>query len=85
MRTLAAIWQNFRDTLIPPTAPPIQFHEMRNAYYAGAAAMHHLSMQAVESEDDAACLRNMDALYAELKAFEAEVRARTEAVSKGTA
>lgn len=37
--TIAAHWAAFEALVISPTAPQIQRHEMRLAFYAGAAAV----------------------------------------------
>jgi hypothetical protein len=75
MKALSEQWEDFRIKVIPPTAPPVQLKEMRNAFYAGAICFYVASMEAAEHPEDVA-VGYMGQLYDELKAFEAEVVGR---------
>jgi len=37
--SIAAEWQGFRESVLPPNASEIQIQEMQKAFYAGAVSM----------------------------------------------
>jgi hypothetical protein len=70
-KTLAEEWESFKRA-IPKDAPDVQFHEMRGAFYAGAASMNMLHMKAMDCEPFEKSLAKFNALKEELRLFLAE-------------
>lgn len=68
---MAAEWQSFSDSVLPPKAGPVQRTEMRRAFYAGALAVLHGIMTSLDPDDEPTPddLDRMDRLNAELQAF----------------
>ena len=68
--TIEEVWKLFAGLVLPPNVPPIQFIEMRKAFYAGAAAMLELVMMVGDDsfEEDAGVQR-LESLSQELTEF----------------
>lgn len=67
-------WKTFDREVIPKDASPIQREEMRRSFYAGAAAMMGLVLEAVDPVNEEDCLLNLSALEAELAAHRLDLR-----------
>lgn len=78
MKTLASEWAKFKRLIVPKDAPEVQIVETRRAFYAGANSMTLCIMAASSDPGDdptEADISRMSALYAEIEAFSAEVKA----------
>ncbi len=65
LNTIAAEWERFKQ-ILPAGASEVQRVETRRAFFAGAASMFKLSMDAADLSDDAA-----EAMF---ECFDAELR-----------
>jgi hypothetical protein len=74
-RSLAETWLSYQK-ILPADAGEIQITETRRAFYAGATALWSLIMSTLDPGLDPtdAELKRMDALDAELTAFQQAVR-----------
>jgi len=64
-------FQEYRKMAMHPDSPPIQLRECRMAFWSGAIAMFTL-MTGLNDDEDIA-VREMDQLYAEIKAYVASL------------
>jgi len=78
MRTLKSQWAEYRERVVPATAPAVQVLECRRAFYAGAECLLRAIMQGLDPglEPTDADLSRMESIEAELSAFAADVTAR---------
>lgn len=78
-RLVEAGFIGLRIGVIPPTASQAQLNDMRMAYMAGAQHLFSSLMSIMDSdrEPTEADMRRMTLIAAELKAFEAELLAKT--------
>jgi hypothetical protein len=69
--TLAATWDLYRSTIIPPDAPTVQVMETRRAFYAGAEAVVRGVLTALDPDEDPteADLKTMARIDEELVEF----------------
>jgi hypothetical protein len=74
MKTLFDHWKSFERAIVPKGAGAIQREECRRSFYAGAAAMFSLVLDASEPADEDECEFNMTRLSEELKAFPKDMR-----------
>lgn len=77
----AALWETFRDKVIPVNAPDVQKREMKVAFYAGAFELLQLVVRELTpdeepTEQDIELLDRLDKeIRAQLGAFAASARA----------
>ncbi len=45
VKTIAAIWESYRQQVLPPDAPPVQVRECRLAFYGGFHAMMQINLE----------------------------------------
>ena len=64
-------WEGFRLMVIPKGAPPVQVHEMRMAFFAGAQHLFSSIMAAMDSDREPTPrdLHRMTMIHEELEAF----------------
>lgn len=76
-RLIETPWLAYREQVIPQNAGTAQLTECRRAFYAGAHALLTTIMNILEPGADATegDLRTMDSIAAELKRFNAQVKA----------
>jgi hypothetical protein len=72
--TLFSQWLSYEGAVVPANAPNIQREECRRAFYAGAASMFGLTLQATVPQDEDVCERNLQALQDELDKFPSDLR-----------
>lgn len=73
MPNLEQDWISYSLRVMPSMALEVQRNETRRAFYAGAASMFALVVQAAALPEDAACDR-MDEIRRELDAFNDRVK-----------
>lgn len=85
--TIQALWQQFRDNVVPKQASQVQIQDTESAFYAGAAAMMGLLGEITEgaANEDEAC-EFMSGVDRELKKHVVQVMARAmaQAISQAT-
>lgn len=76
-RLIEECWLSYRDQVIPKDAPPVQVTECRRAFYAGAHSLFTTIMNILEpgAEATEGDLRTMDSIQAELRRYNAQVKA----------
>jgi hypothetical protein len=77
--TMAEMWDGFKVKTIPPTAPPIQFTEMRHAFYAGAMCLFNwfmVQMDEGSEEPTEGDMAKVTAMNDELEAYFAKFTGR---------
>lgn len=68
--SLAELWGSYRDQVVPPGAPPVQFEETQRAFYAGAFGVLTEMLKAVdENTPDEEGERMLNAWLAEARRF----------------
>ena len=76
-RTVRDEWNEYRQKVLPPNAPPIQAQECRRAFYAGAEMLMLQILASLDPSPDAVA-SDMDyiaALHNELREFAGDVAA----------
>jgi hypothetical protein len=78
--TVKDLWDSFAATVIPPTAPEVQYGEMRRAFYAGCYGMLGALAKSADDYPDTpageqAGVDYLDGLRRELEQFSADVQA----------
>jgi len=68
MNTVADLWADFEQRIVPKGAPAVQRIEMRRAFYSGARALLRLMNDIGEVSDDAGAAI-LDGIDQELDAF----------------
>jgi hypothetical protein len=79
MKTLSIVdgWQDFAASVIPLTAPPAQYTDMRVAFYAGAILILDATIAIGDSDaSEAARIEMLDRLHVERRAFLQEMKLR---------
>lgn len=74
LKSLFTQWQSYQAKVVPKGAPLVQREECRRAFYAGAAAMFGLALEATVPQDEDECEANLARLHAELEAFPDDMR-----------
>jgi hypothetical protein len=75
VRTIKESWESYEDLVIPKTAGPVQRHETKQAFYAGAFVVFGITEMVAEPyvpEDMG--IAQLEALKAELEAYRAEIK-----------
>lgn len=67
-------WEGFRQAAISPAAGPNQLSEMRKAFYAGVVIIYTALLNAATEPGDEAGVAVLEAVHAELEAFEKELK-----------
>ncbi|ACC72571.1 hypothetical protein PPMP20_26595 [Paraburkholderia phymatum] len=68
MKSIEQRWHDFSTFAIPHDAPPVQFHEMRKAFYAGFKSMLDVDCELAELTDEDAIVL-LDSYYHEAHGF----------------
>jgi hypothetical protein len=69
------LWQSYRDEVMEPGCPPIQYQECRRAFFAGAAGLFGMLTGSVSAGNDVEIgdVTLMEDITAELDAFKRSV------------
>ncbi|MGF6957966.1 hypothetical protein [Paraburkholderia youngii] len=74
--TIAEGWQEFAANVIPLSAPPAQYTDMRTAYYAGAIQILETCAKIAESVDETTGVVMLERLHEEKREFLREMKRR---------
>ena len=74
MKTVLDEWRSYERDIIPTAAPTIQREECRRAFYAGAAAVYWLTLDACEPKDEDVCADNLALLSEEIRSMATDLR-----------
>jgi len=73
MITIKEVWEEYSKA-IPPTAPPVQYQEMRRAFYAGVLAFFKIAIDISTEFPEDKSADYLNNFYQELRHFEQMVR-----------
>ena len=73
MKTMEERWRDFAARRISRDAPPVQYHEMRIAFYGGFKAMLDVDEELTRMTDEAAILM-LEQFYRESRTFAASLK-----------
>jgi hypothetical protein len=78
MKTLSIVdgWQDFAASVIPLSAPPAQYMDMRMAFYAGAVMILEATEKIAAIGNDNTCVEMLERLHVERRAFLREMQIR---------
>jgi hypothetical protein len=75
VRTIKESWESYEDLVIPKTAGPVQRHETKQAFYAGAFVVFGITeMVADPGVPEVVGLAQLLALRAEIETYKAEIK-----------